>query len=95
MKKIAVSVAQCYWYDNQPGSCAKSRSLLMVLGYFPLSFECMDSGKQGHFSPMSLLMIYAWSLYVLPFDTNLELVHAGDREEQDRMQESLAVKGFT
>lgn len=95
MKKVAVSVAQCYWYDNQPGSCAKSRSLLMVLRYFPCPLSALIPGSQDHFSPVSLLMIYAWSVCALPFETNLELVHTGDREEQDRMQGSSAVKGFT
>lgn len=40
-------------------------------------------------------MIYAWLLCVLLFETNLELVHSGDREEQNRMQEPSAVKGFS
>lgn len=78
-QEAVLKVDLCSWY----------------LGTSPCPSNAWIPGSQGHFSPMSLLMIYAWSLYVVPFDTNLELVHAGDREEQDRMQESLAVKGFT
>lgn len=67
----------------------------MVLGYFPCPSSALIPGSQDHFSPVSLLMIYARSLCVLPFETNLELVHTGDGEEQDRMEEPSAVKGFT
>lgn len=77
MKKVAVSIAQCYWYDKQPGSSAKSRSLLVVLGYFPCPSSALILGSQHSSSPVSLLMIYALSLCVLLFETNLELVHAG------------------
>lgn len=88
MKKIAVLVARCYWYDKL-GSCAKSRSLLMVLVYFPCPSSALVLGSQHHFSPVNSLMINTLSLSVLLFETNLELGHARDREEQNRQHQKF------
>lgn len=84
MKKIAVLVARCYSYDKELGSCAKSRSSLTVPAYLTCPSSAVVLGSQHHFSPVSLLMINALSLSVLLFETNLELGHAGDREEKNR-----------
>lgn len=89
MKKIAVLVARCYWHDKQLGSCARSRSSLTVLVYFPRPSSALVLGSQHRFSPVSLLMINALSLRVLLFETNLELGHAGDREEQNRQHQKF------
>lgn len=82
MKQVAVLVAQCYWYDKQLGSCAKSRSLLTGLVYFPC-LSALVLGGQHHFSPVSLLMIMLCHSVFRLLKLTQELGLAGSREEQN------------
>lgn len=59
----------------------------MVLVYFPRPSSALVLGSQHH--PVSLLMINALSLSVLLLETNLELDHAGDREQQNRQHQKF------